>query len=70
MNPVAASPNWWEVTRGNPNAVRRVMAFRQGNHLQLRPSSGFLQVSGVALQLTSETLAMQPPLSQAQVALD
>lgn len=53
-NPIAASPDWWEVIRGNPEAARRAMPFRQAGRSQLRPQAGFLQVPSVALQLMPE----------------
>lgn len=67
MNPSAASPNWWEVTRGN-------LRLPEDHALQtwelFVAQGGFLKVPSVALQVMPETLATQPPLSQAQVALD
>lgn len=36
MDPIATSPNWWEVIRGNAETARIAMPFRQGSHSDLR----------------------------------
>lgn len=32
LDPIAASPDWWEVIRGNSESARMAMSFRPGCH--------------------------------------